>query len=580
MTDRICNRRIGKFFCHRRYWAIPLTVWSLVVAASLLWNVETVQRHSEDIALQQARFVSQMIETFRLWNAGHGGVYVHADEDTPPNPYLSVPLRDFEGPDGRLLTLVNPAYMTRKVADLIGDEDGFSVRLTSNRPLNPINEPLKWEQRALQTAYAGASEYYAIEPVEGRPQFRYMLPLQVREACLQCHGDQGYRIGDIRGGLTVAFDYTPFQAAQASPMGHVVAVHLAVWLMLALLTVFGLSRYREQLLLIQDIRDRQEETIAERTAELREEIQERQQRETELRTLRRALQHSPASVVVTDTDSRIVFVNDKFTEVTGYREDEVLGQNPRLMQSGETPPDTYEEMYAALTEGREWHGEFVNRKKNGDLFFEDVSVSPVCDASGHISHFVAVKEDITERKHREGEIWRQAHYDALTGLANRTLFRELLGRNIDRARQAGQFLAVLYVDLDGFKPINDTLGHDAGDILLREVGQRLRETIRDSDSAARLGGDEFALLIAGLTRLEGVDRVAEKVLESVGRPYTLDDREVRISASVGVAVYPRDGDDGAALLQQADAAMYRAKRSGKNRHRHAHAPDAHDDDPA
>ena len=569
MTEGGRSGRGRDFFRHRHYWLIPLAIWTLVVAASLLWNVQTVQRHSEDTALQQARFISQMIETFRLWNARHGGVYVFADEDTPPNPYLDVPLRDLHGPDDRLLTMVNPAYMTRQVTDLIDDEAGFSVRLTSRQPLNPVNEPLPWEQRALEWAHSGAPEYHAIESVDGREEIRYMRPLRVKQACMQCHAHQGYDVGDIRGALTVAFDYEPFRAAQANPMGHVVAVHLVVWLLLALLTVFGLHRYRGQLLLVEQIRDRQEATIEERTAALREEIRERQQRETELRTLRRALQHSPASVVVTDTDSRIVFVNRKFTEVTGYREDEVLGQNPRIMQSGRTPPVTYEQMYAALSAGHEWRGEFLNRKKSGELFWEEASVSPVSDPSGGISHYVAVKEDITDRKHRDGEIWRMAHYDSLTGLANRTLFHERLDKGIDRARQSGESLAVFYIDLDGFKPINDTFGHDTGDVVLRDVARRLQEAIRDSDMAARLGGDEFALIVAGLTRSENADRVAQKILECLRQPYSLDGHEVHISASIGIALYPRDGEYGSDLLQKADEAMYRSKYSGKDCYRHA-----------
>jgi diguanylate cyclase (GGDEF)-like protein len=245
----------------------------------------------------------------------------------------------------------------------------------------------------------------------------------------------------------------------------------------------------------------------------------------------------------------------------------VIGETPGLWKSGRTPQATYEQMWSTILAGEQWRGELLNRKRNGELFWEEASISPIKDDQGTITHFVALKEDITERKRSEQVIWHQAHHDHLTGLANRQLFRQRLETGIAQSDEGGHTLALLFVDLDKFKPINDRLGHDAGDTLLQEVARRLESCLRDTDTAARLGGDEFAILLPTLNGRDGAEVVADKVLSRLAEPYRLAGEAVGISASVGIALYPDGAHNAETLLQFADTAMYTAKAAGRNTYR-------------
>ncbi len=410
--------------------------------------------------------------------------------------------------------------------------------------------------------------------------------------------------------------------------------------------------------------------------------------ETELRKLSRAVEQSPVSVMITDTDGRIEYVNEKFTEVTGYAEEEVLGRNPRVLQSGDTPRDQFRQMWQALTHEGEWRGQFHNRRKNGELFWESASISAIRDAHGQITHYLAVKEDITERKRAEeelhlaavvfetssegimvtdagnriitvnpaftritgyaaeevighhpsllksgrqdegfysemwqnleagqrweGEIWNrrkngelfpewlsvasvrdgegqvrhhvavfsditkrkedeekilwQANFDPLTHLPNRTLFGDRLEQALAGSRREHWICALLFVDLDRFKAVNDTFGHPVGDQLLVQVSTRLRETVRESDTVARLGGDEFTVILQDVSGDAAVALVAEKIIQRLSEPFEIAGNEIFIGATLGIAVYPGDADDAGGMLRNADLAMYQAKQEGRNRY--------------
>ncbi|NTV10551.1 MAG: EAL domain-containing protein [Zoogloea sp.] len=422
------------------------------------------------------------------------------------------------------------------------------------------------------------------------------------------------------------------------------------------------------------------------TACVRVDVTESKQRELDLRKLSRALAQSPASVVITDTSGTIEYVNPKFIEITGYTAEEVLGQNPRVLKSGSRPSSEYRKMWQTITAGQEWRGLFLNRRKDGSLFWESASISPLRDDNGQITHFIAVKEDITERKRAEdemrlhatvfdtategiivtdaenriktvntaftritgysrneavglnpsflhsgrhdrafyekmwltlqhdgnwaGEIWnrrsdgtvypewlsiaaikneqgeiqefvgifsdvtqrkqdeeriqRQANYDALTELPNRSLLQDRLAQAISTARRNSTQVAVLFMDLDRFKAVNDTFGHVVGDQLLCLVSRRLRDGLRQQDTVARFGGDEFVIMLPDVHGSNHVAAVAEKLIASVSEPFLLVERELFVGASVGVALYPDDAEDADTLLRNADMAMYQAKESGRS----------------
>lgn len=410
--------------------------------------------------------------------------------------------------------------------------------------------------------------------------------------------------------------------------------------------------------------------------------------EMELKKLSRALEQSPASVIITDTHGVIEYVNPKFESITGYSAAEVVGKNPKILKSGSKSPEQYKKLWEMITSGKEWHGQFHNRHKNGSLFWESASISPIRGEDGKVSHFIAVKEDITKRKLADeelrmnatvfettsegimitdshnliksvnpafthitgyeahevmgksptmlnsgrhdhayfqkmwyqldtqgcwsGEVWnrrkggeiypewlslvviknsdnsvkeyvavfsditrrkqdeehirKQAHFDALTGLPNRFLLFDRLDQAIFSARREKWTLAMLFIDLDRFKSVNDSLGHPAGDELLNSVAKRLLSSIREADTVARFGGDEFVILIQDITEANTAAIVADKIIQELTRPFSLGEREIFIGASIGITLYPNDADDAASMLRNADMAMYKAKDAGRNRY--------------
>ena len=293
-------------------------------------------------------------------------------------------------------------------------------------------------------------------------------------------------------------------------------------------------------------------------------ITERKRHEDELRKLSQAVEQSPAAVVLTNPQGLIEYANPKFSQITGYTLEEVRGKNSRFLKSGETSSEEYGKLWETIKAGHEWHGEFHNRRKDGTFFWEQASISPVRDDTGNISHFLAIKEDITERKRYQEQLQHLATHDDLTGLANRALMQDRLEQSILFAKRSGRLVAVLLLDLDRFKIINDSLGHSFGDSLLQIIADRLRESVRGADTVARLGGDEFIILLAEVANEEDVGKVAKKILDNITAPFEIEDREITITASLGISIYPQDGDDEETLIRNADIAMYRAKEEGNS----------------
>lgn len=276
------------------------------------------------------------------------------------------------------------------------------------------------------------------------------------------------------------------------------------------------------------------------------------------------LQSTSEGVMITDSESRIVSVNPAFEIVTGYTKEEVIGKNPNLLQSGIHDSRFYSNMWKEIFEKGQWKGEIWNKRKNGDVFLEWITISAIKDEAGFITNFVAVFSDITDRKHAEDQLRYLAHYDSLTGVANRYSLNKRLEGLIYTAKKYNQLLAILFLDLDRFKQINDTLGHSYGDLLLKSVSQRLKGLLKNKDMIARLGGDEFVIVLPNLKHPKEAVRIAEMIIEALSRPFLLNMQEVYISTSIGISFYPLDGGDIEALLRNADKAMYEAKSAGRN----------------
>ncbi len=296
-------------------------------------------------------------------------------------------------------------------------------------------------------------------------------------------------------------------------------------------------------------------------------VTERQRDEAERLKLSSALMQTADAVMITDRHGVIEYVNPAFESMTGYSSAEVLGQRPSLIRSGRQGQNFYERMWTTILDGQVFSDIFINRRKDGSLFYESKTITPLQEADGHITHFISTGKDITEQIQAQERLQHMAHHDTLTGLSNRVLFLERATQSLARARWHRRLVAMLFMDLDRFKHINDGLGHEVGDKLLMQVSARLRDAVRDGDTVARFGGDEFVVLLDDIASEHDVAQLAQKFLEVLAPPFVIEGHELHISASIGVSLFPNDGEDSRTLLKHADVAMYRAKQSGKNAYR-------------
>ncbi len=488
------------FLTTNRLVLIAALIWLAVLAISLAWNWRQVDRSMLVLAENEARASFEKDIAFRLWASMHGGVYVPPSGTTPPNPYLAhLPDRDVVTTNGKALTLINPAYMTRQVHELGRKEYGLQGHITSLDPIRPENAPDAWETTALLSFKEGAAQAMGMATVDGQPHFRFMRPLVTKESCLTCHGHQGYAVGDLHGGISVSVPMAAYLGVAGKQRANLVLVHLLVGIM-GLLGLGGgrrvlrrgeaqlresellLSRsqrlahlgswsldvhtnrltwsdevyrifgcapqefaatyeaflafvhpddrtsveeaYSESLREGRDSYEIEHRIIRKDTGEVRHvhercvhersrtgvvvrstgmvhDVTVRKLAEEKFRKLSRAVEQSPVSIVLTDLQGAIEYVNPAFTKVTGYAFDEVIGQNPRVLKSGDKSPEEYKEMWENLAVGREWRGEFKNIRKNGEVFWEIASISPISDEQGRVTLYVAVKEDITDRKRIE-----------------------------------------------------------------------------------------------------------------------------------------------------------------------------------
>ncbi len=297
---------------------------------------------------------------------------------------------------------------------------------------------------------------------------------------------------------------------------------------------------------------------------LKEDIAQRIAAEGGLRLYESIFRYSDEAILVTDHRNRIVSVNPAFTRLTGYSLDEVRGSDPRILSSGDTPPETYQTLWASLGSVGHWQGELADRRRDGTTYPKWAAISVIRDEAGLITHHIASFSDISERKAAQARIERLAHHDALTGLLNRYSLESRLEQGLLTARRENQWVAILFIDMDRFKTINDTFGHHIGDLLLKEVAARLSSHVRQSDIVARQGGDEFVVALTGLVSPHDASPVANKLLRSLGEVYDIEGLILHSSPSIGIALFPDDAEDAEQLLKHADAAMYEAKKKGRN----------------
>ena len=304
---------------------------------------------------------------------------------------------------------------------------------------------------------------------------------------------------------------------------------------------------------------------------LAEDITERKKAEDRLRLTEKVFKHTSEGILITDVSRKIIEVNDAFCQISGYSREELLGKNPRILQSGHQNKTFYSDMWESIQITGHWAGEVWDRKRNGEMFAAWMTISALSNEKGEVTHYVGITSDITLLKQHEKQLEHIAHYDALTGIPNRTLLGERMKHAISQTVWEKNMAAICYLDLDEFKQINDTQGHATGDRVLVEIAQRIQNTIRGGDTVARLGGDEFVILLLGLEKGEECVSTLIRLLDAIANPIFVNEKSYSVSASIGVSIYPLDDEDPDTLLRHADQAMYVAKQSGKNRY-HVYDP--------
>lgn len=293
-------------------------------------------------------------------------------------------------------------------------------------------------------------------------------------------------------------------------------------------------------------------------------VTERLKLEERLRQAATVFQSASEAILVTDAQGRIIEINPAFETITGYSREEVIGQTPNMLNSGRHDSMFFHNMWLYIRKYGQWQGEIWNRRKNGEVFPEWLTVNTVVDDENNLTHFVAVYTDISEHKRIQDQLTHMTHHDALTDLPNRTLLDAMLEQAMKHADRTDVSVAVVYIDLDRFKNINDSMGHPAGDALLLQLSQRLKAVVRMDDFVARPGGDEFILMLQEIDSIAQVSNVMEKLMQVFTQPFQIDGHSIRMTASMGISLYPSDAEDAASLLSNADAAMYRAKEAGRN----------------
>jgi len=306
-----------------------------------------------------------------------------------------------------------------------------------------------------------------------------------------------------------------------------------------------------------------EERVMQRTSELGEAVKH-------LNLQAAALKAAANAIVITDFHGTIMWVNHAFTTMTGYSKEEILGKNPRLLKSGEQPESYYAELWSTILSGKVWKGEIVNKRKDGTTYTEEMTITPVSleDIGNPTNtYFIAIKQDITQRKAAEKQVKFLAYYDALTGLPNRTLLQDRLTKALASARRQKCKVALLFLDLDGFKTINDSLGHSVGDLVLKQVAERLKKWAREQDTVARVGGDEFLIVLTAVKEVADAAVAAERLMNTMTAEFVVQGHSLGIRCSVGISIFAEHGRDGETLIKNADAAMYCAKERGRNNFR-------------
>lgn len=525
-----------------KYVVLILLFWTIIIAVSLSLNIEDQKNRTLEIVQQIALSNFNKDQAYRLWATSHGGVYVPPTEKTPPSPWMAhIKNRDIQTVDGVKFTLMNPAYMLREMMDDYSKLYGIKGRISGIVYLNENNKATQWEEKAIRSFEKGASEASEIVYQNGEEFFNLMKPMIMNEGCQKCHGHLGFKNGEVRGGVGVSVPMKSYRASEYILTRNMTFAHGIVWIIGAMALLFVGYKTKQQLI-------------------------EREKDLDELKISSLVFENTIDSILITNAEGTILRVNDALLKLTGYISEELIGQNPKIFKSNHHDEAFYKKLWETILKKGFWEGEIYNKKKTQEIFITKQSISVVYDSSNQIKYIISISRDITQQKNSEERIKYLAHYDVLTKLPNRVLFYDLFNQALHSCQRKKKQLALLFIDLDGFKKINDTKGHPVGDELLKEITYRLTTAVRPSDIVCRLGGDEFTVIIQDFEKVEILVEIIEKILKNISKDILLDNHKLFISASIGVSIFPNDGHTVHTLIKYADTAMYKAKENGKNQY--------------
>jgi diguanylate cyclase (GGDEF)-like protein/PAS domain S-box-containing protein len=523
------------------YALIIFIAWSCIIAFSAWWNIQIEKRITKDTVINIARSSFNKDQAYRQWATSHGGVYVEPTEKTPPSPWMShIPQRDIETTTGKKLTLMNPAYMLREMMQDYSELYGIKGRIVGIVYLNKDNEADLWEANAIRSFEKGAKEVIEFTDINNQEYLRLMKPMIMNQKCQKCHGHLGFANGTVRGGVSVSVPMDKYRKNEYESIDNIIMTYLIIWSLGSIgLTIISLlfikylnnkEKYLEEMVISSQV-----------------------------------FNNTLDAIFITDAKGNIIRINNAFTQLTGYTQSDVIGKNPRILKSTYHDEDFYNQLWSQILEKGFVQHEIWNRNKSGEVFVSIESITSIKDENGDNKYFIATLHDITARKDAENRIVHLAHYDPLTDLPNRALFQDRFSHAITLASREKQKVSLAFIDIDGFKNINDTKGHPMGDKLLIKISEILNSCIRESDTLSRLGGDEFTIIFEHLDKIESVVPICKHILNKLKEEILIDGQSIFITASIGLSVYPDDGDDIHTLIQHADTAMYKAKDNGKNR---------------
>ena len=516
-------------------------LWVVMNIVFAWWNITLEKKTTIDNATNIVRSSFDKDIAYRQWASSHGGVYVEPTEKTPPSPWMAhLEERDVVTTKGKKLTLMNPAYMLREMMQDYSALYGLKGRITGIVYLNEKNKADEWEANAIRSFDKGTKEIIELTGSDDDEYLRLMKPMIMEQDCQKCHGHLSFENGSVRGGVSISLPMKTYRKNESEFIKSIMTTYFIIWLvgMLAIIIV-SINAFRY---------------LKRRDSDLEELVISSQ-----------VFNNTLDAIFITDVAGKILRINKTFTDMTGFSEEEVIDKTPSIMKSEHQTKEFYEELWrGALSEG---HAQFEiwNRRKDGDVFVAIESITTIKDENEKIKYFIATLHDITARKNAEERVVHMAHYDPLTDLPNRVLFQDRFSHSIEIAKRKKEKIALAFIDIDGFKKVNDTKGHPIGDKLLIELGKKIVSCVRNSDTVSRLGGDEFTIIFENLSKADSVVPMCENILEELRKEVIIDGQAIFVSASIGVSVYPDDGQDIHKLIQHADTAMYKAKDNGKNR---------------